>query len=208
MFRQCFVYACFFVSLTSLPATADKRTNGPPEKAWFSPMDLYKARKFWAFRIGTEPTTTIEKSATQRDVTKDVTMIASVPAVSVAGATIPLRIKVMNQSRREIRSLSRTKYWDYDLKILDAEGRPVPYTRFGKIAYGDVRGLGSSCSDSLPAGSEIEATLNLARLFDLTREGQYTLFISRQLNHLGEANEGIELTIEKITFQVVEDPYR
>jgi hypothetical protein len=170
-------------------------------------MNLHKARNFWALRKGTEPTTTIEKTATQRDVTKDVTMIASVPAVSVAGAAIPLKIKVMNQSKREICNWFHTKYTNLDLNLLDADGRPVPLTRFGKIAFGDTRGIGSGIIDRLAPGKETDDTLNLARLFDLTQEGQYTLTIRQRLNDLGEANDGIELTIEKMTFKVVEEPH-
>jgi hypothetical protein len=137
---------------------------------------------------------TIERDIAQ----KDVVLSAAVPQKTAAGAPVHLKLSVQNRSKGDVEFVARMKYWDYGLQLLDGKGQPVGLTRFGKVVENARRG-GSSVMLKLAAGKGMEDTLNLARIFDLTMEGEYTLSVSREL-------EGINLKIEGMKFQVVGEP--
>lgn len=150
---------------------------------------------------GEKPPTvkTIEKKVTEMDVS----MVAMVPAESIAGSEVNLKITVENQSKEDVIYYTQTKYWDYDLSLLNSKGEAVPLTRFGKMAYSNSRGDGSGAFLSLPAGKDMRVTLNLARVFDLTQEGEYSLSISRKLSGHLKTHKTFNLKIEKMTFTIV-----
>src|SRR5687767_5127724 len=70
---------------------------------------------------------TIQKNANE----KGLVMTASLSEEAVAGCAIPLAIRLENQSKEEFIFTARGKYQDYDLKVLDSKGQPIPYTSFG-----------------------------------------------------------------------------
>ena len=140
-------------------------------------------------------TKTVEKNAAL----KNVVILASMQYESIVGSAVPLKIKVQNESKKNLNSWEKGKYWDYDLKLLDSKGRPVPLTQFGKVVYGGARNFGSGQEKRFAAGKQVEETLNLIRVFDLSMEGEYTLSINRTF---GE----IDLKIEGMRFKLVEEP--
>jgi hypothetical protein len=142
---------------------------------------------------------TIQKQATQNKIL----MVAVISDESIAGSPIKLKIKVENRSKEGVSFHSKGKYWDYDLKLVDFKGSPVALTGFGNVVYGDARGEGSGVIKRIAAGKYTEDTLNVARVFDLTQEGDYTLTISLKLRR---PNERIELKIEKMKFMIIEEP--
>jgi hypothetical protein len=128
----------------------------------------------------------------------DVLMSASVPELSVAGSTINVKIKIENKSKEDIEFRAMGKYWDYNLKLLDSKGRLVALTKFGKIAYGGSRDVGSGQMGTLGTGKQMEVTLNLSRIFDLSVGGEYKLNLSRNLN-------AIILKIDGLRFKLGEE---
>jgi hypothetical protein len=143
------------------------------------------------------------KTSEKKVVQKDVVMTTSLPEEVIAGSAFNLKITVQNQSKAQVVGRTMTKYWDFDLDLVDSKGKPVPFTRFGKMAYGDARKEGSGIDIEIAAGESMEVTLNIARVFDLTREGEYTLSLTRELQVAGQ---GIVLKIEEIKFKVVAGP--
>ena len=130
-------------------------------------------------------------------VSKGFLFLATLPEQSIAGSAIQLQIKIENQGKEAVRHMSFTKYRDYDLRLLNAAGEPVGATQFGKSMGGGVSALsGSGIMGWFAPGKEFKETLNLARIFDLTVEGQYTLDVSY----------GTDLKIEKLKFKVIEEP--
>jgi len=137
------------------------------------------------------------KLVEKKVVFKGFAMTASLPEKSIAGSAIKLRIKLENQGKEEAIWISFLQYSDYDLKVLNAKGEPVGNTQFGKSVGGGIASkTGSGLMVRLAPGKEMEQSINLARIFDLTVPGQYTL----------EAVFGPDLKIENITFEVTEEP--
>jgi len=168
---------------------------------WICLSYFFGATSFFALAGGQEGA---PKPINKKVVQGDLVILASMPDTFVAGSAMHVKIRVHSNSKDDIRYFTRTKYLDYDLELSDSKGRSVPLTRFGKTAYGDYRGMGGSGRiPPLPAGEHIEVTLNIARVFDLTDIGEYTLSISRELRLPGRR---MELKIEKLRFMVVEEP--
>jgi hypothetical protein len=135
---------------------------------------------------------TVEKRVTE----KGIEMLASLPEKSSAGAAIDIKITFQNRRQKDIGFLEGVNMAaNYEIQVLDSNGQPVPSTRFGKRAE-NIRKAGSSAVViQLPPGKNQEFHLNLARLFDLTLEGDYTLNIGRTL-------EGVSLKIEGLPFSM------
>ena len=137
---------------------------------------------------------TVEKKVTE----KDIGMVVSLPEKTVVGAPVDLKITFQNRREKDIRILeSVIMAANYELQVLDSKGEPVPFSRFGKQGE-NIRKAGSSAVvTSLAPGKELEFHLNLARIFDLTLEGDYTLNIRRDM-------EGVSLKIEGLPFSIQE----
>jgi len=147
----------------------------------------------------TEKAKTIEKQVAKAGLV----MVAVMPRETIAGSTANLKITVKNNSDKGVEWLASPNNWGYQLSLLDSQGESVPLTRFGRVAYGDARRVGPGYICRLVPGKETTDTLNIARAFDLTREGEYSLTISL---HLSSAEESIALQIEKLRFKVIEEP--
>jgi hypothetical protein len=137
---------------------------------------------------------TVEKKVTE----KGIGMLASVPEKSVAGAAVDLKITFQNRRQQGISILAGIiTAANFELQVLDSKGQPVPLTRFGKQAE-NIRKAGSSAAPiPVAAGKDQEFHVNLARLFDLTLEGDYTLNVRRVV-------EGVSLKIEGLPFSIQE----
>jgi hypothetical protein len=140
---------------------------------------------------------TIEKQVVE----KDIAMLVSVPERSIVGSAIDVRVKLHNQGKRDVTFFRRMKYWDNELQLRDQKGQLIPLTRFGKMAEAVRQGRSSSVNTTLAAGKDIEITLNLARVCDVSVEGEYTLTIIREL-------DGINLKIEGMRFKLLDEASR
>jgi hypothetical protein len=164
------------------------------------------------FGVAISMSTAAEKKAVamkiieEKVIQKDIVMLASMPAASIAGSTIHLKLTVENKSKEDIMYYTRTKYFDYGLTLVDSKGKSVPLTKLGKIVYGDARRFGSRRVEILKAEKSMEVTITLSRVFDLSLEGEYTLTINRVVGDELKADKLIDLKIEKIVFKVDEEP--
>jgi hypothetical protein len=135
---------------------------------------------------------TVERKVTD----KDIGMLASLPEKSVAGAAVDLKITFHNWRQKDTSILASViTAANFELQVLDSKGQPVPFTRYGKQAENIRKAGGSAAPVPLPAGKDQEFHLNLARLFDLTLEGDYTLNVRREL-------EGLSLKIDGLPFSI------
>lgn len=138
-------------------------------------------------------TRTIEKKVIQ----KGVMIVASMPEESICGSGVNVKVQVENQSKQDIEFYWVGKYEVYNLEMHDPMGKAVPLTRFGKIVSAPGRGSGGAALATLAAGARKEAVLNLARVFDLTQPGEYTLTVS----HVAAS----QVKVEKMKFRIVEE---
>jgi hypothetical protein len=140
----------------------------------------------------------IEKTNLQ----EEIMISASMSDTSVAATAVELKIRIQNKSNEGIEYWSKGKYWDYSLTLRDSRGQLVPFTQFGKVAQGRARREGSGLFGTLGAGNEMNETLNLARVFDLSNTGQYTLSVTWKA---GKKDKTIDLTVGQIAFRIVEE---
>jgi hypothetical protein len=147
-----------------------------------------------------------EPKTLQKEVVEQgVSMVAILPEESVAGSTINLKIKTKNVGNEDLRGFTQGKYWDFDLGLIDSKGQAVPFTRFGKHAFGFLKPNGPGVSYKFAKGDEVNVTLNIARVFDLSQPGEYSLTIGRGYSKYGKTDKGIAVKIEKMTFKVSEE---
>jgi hypothetical protein len=125
-------------------------------------------------------------------------MSVSIPQKRAAGLPFNLKVTLRNHGKDKITFRTKSKYSDIAIAVLDANGKAVPLTEFGKTHQLGAFKNGSGLEVSLSPGKELEHELNVARLFDLTREGDYTLSVMRRV-------AGLELKIAEMKFRVVEE---
>ncbi len=101
------------------------------------------------------------KTIAKKTVQKDIALSASMAQKAVAGSPVDVKIRVENQGKSDVQFLARMNYWEYELRLLDATGQPVPLTRFGKQAASVRKAGGSAAPMTLAAGKSIETTLNV-----------------------------------------------
>lgn len=155
--------------------------------------------------VGAVPGQGSKQSAkSEREVVEcEIAMVASISEDCIAGSAANVHIKIENRGSETITLRSRTKYRDYYLELIDSAGKAVPRTQFGKLVSPAPWGYeGSGTVSRLGAGKFIKQTINLGRVFDLSREGQYTAAITR---YAAKGNKTIELRIDKLSFRVVDE---
>jgi hypothetical protein len=130
-----------------------------------------------------------------------VTLSLALPEKMYAGAEISIVISIKNEGKRDVSFYEGSKYGDYHFALVDSKGLSAPLTRFGKEIFENGEG-GKRIRRTLQSGKEIQETLNIARIFDLTLAGDYALTFSRTINESvpGEFN----LSIKKFAFKVLE----
>jgi hypothetical protein len=98
---------------------------------------------------------------------------------STADATT-LEIEVANESSQELIFRSMHPLKDFSFKIVDCNGTDVSLTRWGeRIKTFDEFGFATV---HLKPGESRTFELNLARAFDLSLGGKYSVVVSRKLN--------------------------
>jgi len=129
---------------------------------------------------------------------------AWMPESAAAGSPAIVRIALRNTNTESLRYLTQGKYADYQLKVVDASNNAMPLTRFGRMMYPKRNPLQveSGVFGKLQKGEHLEVGFNLARIFDLSHTGEYTLTVSKGIT---VANKSFNLSVEKITFRVRED---
>ena len=142
----------------------------------------------------------IEKTVRQNGLLLTVTL----PTKAIAGSAVNIKIRLENQSTDLVLYRHTGKYVDYNLATVDAKGKSVALTQFGKVVYGDARIIGGSgVVNKLQPGKYIESTVNVARVFDLSQDGVYTLGVTAIVKTRGDT---IQLKVEKMMLAIEEEP--
>ena len=79
---------------------------------------------------------------------------------------------------------------EFDINVLDWDGKTVPLTLYGQRRLDTARSGGSVSSGPLHPGEEIGLRINLTRLFDLSNEDTYTVVVKKRLNFHDRKREG------------------
>ncbi|MCI0682353.1 MAG: hypothetical protein L0Y71_09630 [Gemmataceae bacterium] len=173
------------------------------------PLGLLLALHLSSLCLGGQDPGGVTEPKVVRDKTRQqgVELIASMRAETIAGSHLLLRLELDNQGTKDMGYVRYfPKYRDVVLAVHDSTGKAVPLTRFGKFVYGAGRGEGSAATPRLKPGKSHIMNLNLARVFDLTIPGEYTLTVRWYVSSRQVDTEGVDLRIEKLRFRIVDEP--
>jgi len=118
---------------------------------------------------------------------KGVHIVVDVPKESYAGNAITITMKLQNDSDIDfIYTIERGyEYKFFSIEVNDSTGAIVPKTRFAQQIWPDNPMHQPPSSDifcSLAPGDSYNRSLNIARIFDLTIVGKYTVSVSKYFN--------------------------
>ena len=105
----------------------------------------------------------------------DLSLTLKLPAKVRGGSSLPLTVLVHNQSKDKLAIVEESLSNPMELRIVDSEGREVPFTRYGKKYYRTDVFHGSAGRRRLLPGASMMEVVELQRVFDLSLEGTYTL---------------------------------
>lgn len=99
------------------------------------------------------------------------------------GQPIPIRVETKNTSNNEVRIVKVVGQGqaelNYQVVVLDAAGRPVPQTTYGKAVTNREILVTSRVVLSLPPTKTSAQTTDLAKMFEITSPGTYTVRVGR-----------------------------
>lgn len=110
------------------------------------------------------------------------------------GDDVVLRVILTNISHAPVLYGSldlRHGEFNYDVKVITADGTIPPRTEFGKDPIRSKLPSGRSIRreyTTLNPGDEVHQSIVLNSLYDMTRPGSYIVRVSKKLNNLGDAN--------------------
>lgn len=115
---------------------------------------------------------------------QEVSVTISTPTASVAvGKPIPLQVQLKNISGHEIRAGEVVGHnqaeLNYIVTMLDSKGRPVPPTSYGTAARSRHVMIISEVAKRLGPGQALAQHTELAKLFEITEPGNYTVRVGR-----------------------------
>ncbi|MCI0682351.1 MAG: hypothetical protein L0Y71_09620 [Gemmataceae bacterium] len=149
----------------------------------------------------------LPKMVEMKTVHERLVMVGAMPEASSAGSEVFVKVDVKNQRNEDMRYVHRhSSYLDIGLAVHDVHGKAVPLTRFGQWAYGAARDGGSASLPLLKPEKQVVVHLNLARVFDLSLPGEYSLSVTWYFVQDQPPRNGVYLRIEKLRFRIVEEP--
>ncbi len=141
-------------------------------------------------------------------VSNAIELAVALPEKGTAGEALPMTITLKNAGRATVTYGHVAGIGDYELAVKDAEGKAVPVTRFGKWWLETVGGAGEERGKyvirKLEPGQSVSIAANLARLFDLSVAGKYTLTVGRKLNADNADGRAFTVRTGDIPFEMVE----
>lgn len=144
---------------------------------------------------------------TVRNTVNRVLMEATLDKVSGAGESLVLSVSIKNENKKEV------IYYQYRnlpngimVSVVDSKGKPVPLTRWGTMYWKpplfDIRKTFRSMT--LKHNETLKRSFNLARYYDLTVPGEYSVSVSWQAGQtIGEVSVG-DIKLKKMDVTITE----
>ncbi|MHC4982694.1 MAG: hypothetical protein ACYTF6_05955 [Planctomycetota bacterium] len=158
----------------------------------------------------TEGAETASKYVEKKAVQNDVELAARMNKANVAGQPIELRISVTNNSERTIQhGPLDAAYADFRMKIQDASGQKVPFTRFGQKRCRTQKPMDFFLFSARPIGPGAcyRITFDLSLLFDLTIAGKYTVSVETEIYSERIGDYEFTIKADGLEFEVSEAPW-
>lgn len=147
-----------------------------------------------------------EKMNEAHGIMNDVKLSVRLPAKNVAGRPVLLEITLLNQSKQSVGYSVITGYGEWGIVVKDNQRQVVPRTRFGQTRIRldpDMRVPTSKLSvKSLAPRKSVSLKFNLARLYDLTEAGTYTVTAQHIVNE--NMDEPFTVKTEPLAFEIIE----
>ncbi len=146
----------------------------------------------------------------QQSVTvSNIVLTVAITNKCLAGEAILVRVSLQNQSDKNVYFIRGFRYV-YDalnIKVFNTNGGSISMSAFGKNILNDIDNQWRNGCIQLEPGEEIFMDINLARLFDLTKTGQYLLAIETYANNnIDIIGFPITLAVAKLPFEVSDFP--
>lgn len=141
-----------------------------------------------------------QTSRESRHETNGVELVCVVSQGEFAGGEpVYVSLAVTNKGRDTVTYGTERSIGDYEILLKDDKGNMVPLTRYGRLhmRFGTDRFRRTAYRmEKLRPGDKISALANLARLFDLTLAGKYSLTVKRLIN---EGSSDVRKPFELVT---------
>jgi hypothetical protein len=126
----------------------------------------------------------------------------SVPASKIeAGRPVELTLVFRNDGPTEMKFPKFSMWFNYEYAILYDENQEVPLTPFGEHQKESSVMSAMAASDVAP-GEELTSTVEISRLYDLSRPGKYTVEASKDLP--SRSGQGfIKVVSNRLDFEII-----
>jgi len=133
------------------------------------------------------------------DTKNDIELAIKVPRSTPAGEPISLQISLANGGKEDVTYGVSDYFCDFKISVVDADGKAVSYTRFGKACLGEEHQAFRYFYCPMPPGGKHTVEMNLGLFFDLTIPGKYRIGVAKEINPI----EKNKVTLEAKGIQVV-----
>jgi sugar lactone lactonase YvrE len=146
-------------------------------------------------------------------VTPPVTLHASVEQPAYReGQPVMLALTLHNDAAKNLFTASAFEASAFQITVLDEAGHPVPRTAVGERILTPPNAVSANSIATFSLGQTLSYRFNLARLFDLSRAGVYTVTVSRRFRPwilprpaVDTPPQEIALSAGPLKFRMVED---
>jgi hypothetical protein len=123
------------------------------------------------------------KSVKKEKTKSSLTLSAALPEKCIAGERIEITASLTNQRKTDVVYYgSGPIARDFHVTINDTRGKEIPLTEFGKSVFPKSRPPRISLMEKVLSPGKTDCfTFNLSRLFDLTKAGDYSLHLERDI---------------------------
>ena len=110
-----------------------------------------------------------------------------------AGDHVILSLLLHNASKTPAAFIHRDKERDFPLDIVSSDGKIVPLTKYGKHLQETANFVISSSKVELSPRDAIEYSLQLDKIYDVSREGTYTVTAKRMVSKEDDRRRAAEI---------------
>ncbi len=141
----------------------------------------------------------LKEYTVKKNLKNDVELALKIKQKQVAGEHMLLEMTVTNRGAKVVdHGPLGMPYVDFRIKVVEQNGKKVPFTRFGEQHCGKKKpeDFFGFTPQPIKPGESYSATLNLSLLFDLTLPGIYMAKVETEVYPLGAPKTGTEFTLK------------
>jgi hypothetical protein len=139
------------------------------------------------------------RGASDADEVGAIMRVELIPRSWMAGSIMPARIIVTNEKSTDL-VFADPSVFTGKIHVLRPDGTQVRYTSFGKSQLSGDHAFFQNANVILPTGASIIWELDLAALFELQNNSNYTLEVSEGCGYFTKGNQWLTLEVKSLEF--------